>query len=103
MLNLNSDFNVHPRKRISPTPTRDWAGRTMPRTLDEVYGRYSDAKRHAYDYCINLMRRYNGHNFAITSHNTFMFVVSFDFPNPETGEAMRAIITRDHNDAYFIG
>ena len=102
MLDLVRDFEVHPRKRVSATPTHDWAGRPMPKTLGEVYGRYSDAKAYAYNYCRDLCRKYNGERFCITSANTFTFVVSFDFPHPETGEYMRAIITRKHNSAYYV-
>lgn len=102
-LNLREDFEVHPRKRVPPTPTHDWAGRRMPYELHEIYKSYSDAKANAHKRCYNLMRKYNGCNFAITGHNCMQFTVSFDFPNPDTGEPMRAIITRDHTRCYFIG
>lgn len=102
-LNLTDDFEVHPRKRVSPTPLRDWAGRPLPRTIGECYGRYSVAKQHAYDYCRKLFDKYDGADFIITSYNTFSFTASFDFSHPQTGEAMRAIITRDHNHVYYIG
>lgn len=99
---LTNDFTVHPRKRVSATPITDWAGRPMPKTLDDCYGRYSYAKRRAYNYCVELCKKYDGFNLCITSYNTFCFTVSFDFIHPDTGEYMRAIITRAHNNAYYV-
>lgn len=98
MVDLNEYFAVHPRKRICRTPLYDWAGRTMPRCLDEVYGSYSTAKAKAYRYWKQLSRE----RFCITAHNTNFFTISFDFPNPETGEMMRAIATGRSAHAYYI-
>lgn len=99
---LTNDFKLHPRKRVNATPKTDWAGRPMPKKLSECYGSYSNDKQRAYNYCVDLCKKYDGFNFCITGYNTFTFTVSFDFMHPETGEYMRAIITRDYNNAYYV-
>ena len=95
MLNINDDFTIHPRAKA---PAMRLAGYT----LDDVYERPSVHKRLAFDYCKRLCERYGGWDFRISSHNTMTFTVMFDFQNPDTGELMRAVITRDYNRAYYI-
>lgn len=102
MADLDEIFTVHPRNRVCRTPLYDWAGRTMPRCLDEVYGSYSIAKAKAYRYWKQLSQELHGERFCITSHNSNFFSISFDFPNPETGEMMRAIATGRSAHAYYI-
>lgn len=60
MANLNEWFTVHPRKRVGRTPLTDWAGRSMPKTLSDVYGSYSSKKAAAYEYCRMLCDKFNG-------------------------------------------
>ena len=45
--------------------------------LSEVYSSYSQAKQNAWEYCLNLCNKENGHNFHIISHNTFGFSVAW--------------------------
>ena len=102
MANLNDVFTIHPRKRVARTPLYDWAGKPMPISLGEVYQSYSDAKYRAWSWWYNYCRELHGDHFCITSHNCNFFTISFDFPNPETGEMMRAIATGRSAHAYYI-
>lgn len=95
MRNVNEAFTVHPR---AEAPSMRYEGET----LRDVYGRYSDNKKRAFDCCVSLCEEFNGYSFRITSHNSFSFCVMFDFANPETGEAMRAHITPAYNHAYYL-
>lgn len=94
---------VHPHKRVPAFCPYDYRGERLPRDLHEVYGRYSEAKRNAHEYCKRLFCELDGEDFAITSHNTFMFVVQFNFRHPETGVPMVARITREHNECWYVG
>ena len=103
MYNLHYYFeNVHPRKRVERTPLYDWAGRPMPKTLDEVYGRYSSKKAYAYRFWRGVCEKLHGERFCITSHTCNFFSISFDFPHPDTGEMMRAIATGRSSHCYYI-
>lgn len=95
MLNLKHDFTVHP-DMAAPFVS------AIGHTLDDVYGSYSVAKAQAYRDCKELCEKYDGYGFCITSANTFMFTVSFDFINPDDNRPMRAIITRTYNHAYYL-
>ena len=92
---------IHPRKRVPAFSPYDWCGNRLPRELCECYGRYSDAKWYAHQYCTRLYNQCEGTDFAITSHNTFMFVVMFNFVNPGNGRPMVARITRNHNECWY--
>ena len=46
-------------------------------TLDQVYGRCSTAKRHAYAHCIALANEYTGWALRIIGYNTFVFTAGF--------------------------
>ena len=50
-------------------------------TLDDVFGRYSPAKFHAFVDCVDKCQAENGHNFHICSHNTFGFSVAWEVEN----------------------
>lgn len=95
MLNINHDFTVHPRAKAPAMHVDGY-------TLEGVYERPSDNKCRAFAYCKDLCERYGGWDFCISSHNTMVFTVMFDFMHPETGELMRAHITRDYNHAYYL-
>lgn len=95
MFNLKIDFTVHP-KAAAPHV------RAIGHTLDDVYGSYSIDKARAYTYCKELCDKYDGYDFCITSANSFMFTVSFEFINPDDNRPMRAIITRAYNHAYYL-
>ena len=47
-------------------------------SLHEVYGRYSQAKENAYNYCKELCYKENGSNFHICSSNTSQFSVVWE-------------------------
>lgn len=46
-------------------------------SLDSVYKSYSKNKSLAWDYCIELMEKYNGHGLKVISHNLTMFTAGF--------------------------
>lgn len=98
MLNITEDFTI----------VRDLDGAYQrynmsdDMQLRDVYGRWSDKKERAYNYCRELMYKYNGNGFRIISANTFMFTVGFEFPHPNTGELMFAYITPDYNRCAII-
>ena len=71
-------------------------------TLSDVYDSWSDKKQRAYDYCRELYNDLDGWDFCISGSNCMTFSVMFDFENPETGELMRAHITKDYNHAYYL-
>lgn len=70
-------------------------------SLYKVYGRYSYAKERAEEYCRNAYAALDGKDFAIISHNSFMFTAGFYFEkvDEETGEVKRYFLritpTRD--------
>lgn len=71
--------------------------RTTYRELWECYGRYSDAKRNAYDYCKRLCFACGGSNLRIVAAGVQTFSVKFDFCHPDNGACCTAYITRDYN------
>lgn len=90
------NWDFHPRKHAPYRRVREYT------TLEECYKCPSSAKQYAYRICKNLCNELNGFNFCITSYNCMAFTVIFDFEHPETGELMRAHITKDHNHLYFL-
>ena len=70
---------------------------TSTKYLWDVYGKFSQKKVRAYEYCEELMHRYGGRGLRILSHNTYMFTVGFECCHPETGEACFAYITPSHD------
>ena len=67
--------------------------------LSDVYGRCSEAKKRAFNYCNRLMQEYNGNDMKILSHNTFVFTAAFLFEDCETGAANIMLITPSRNEA----
>lgn len=67
------------------------------RSLDEAYGRYSSAKARAWDYCIDLMKEYDGNGIVILGHNCMTFSVGFI--GYIDGLKHFFYITRDHDRA----
>lgn len=89
------DFTIVSADKLNDAYNRYiWSDDTR---LSDVYGRYSDKKSRAYEYCRNLMLKYNGYNFHIISYNTFMFTCGFMFHDPATNEPMFAYITPTYN------
>ena len=46
-------------------------------SLDEVYGRYSQAKRNAIEYCYAREREFGAYDGVITGHNSMTFSYAF--------------------------
>lgn len=65
--------------------------------LAHCYGRYSQAKENAMEYCLNMWELFEGSDLRIISHNLMQFTVGFEFVNPITGVLSFAYITRDYN------
>lgn len=68
-------------------------------SLRKVYGRYSDKKERAWDYCKDLCRRYSGERLRVLSHNSFIFTAGFRFTDPETGVLRFMFITPSYDVA----
>lgn len=66
-------------------------------TLDEVYGRYSNAKARAYEYCRDREREFSSYDGVITGHNTCTF--SYAFTGYCEGKKWLIYITKDHDYA----
>lgn len=56
--------------------------------LEDVYGRYSEAKKNAYEWCRDQYELKHGYQFRIISHNGFQFTVGYlyDIVDEETAE-----------------
>lgn len=71
-------------------------------SLEQAYGRYSDAKAKAWAYCRELMYKNDGYNLKVVSKNTSFFSAGFLFINKETGEEMYMHITKSADKAYSV-
>lgn len=69
--------------------------KTGYRTLDDVYGRYSSAKRHAYEYVRERMCEQGGTGLTIISANTFSFTTGYTYVD-EHGREHFVVDTRDN-------
>lgn len=78
---------------------RNYALAVGQESLSAVYGRYSEAKAKAFDYCRRLCSDLDGWGLRITSYNTMIFTVGFYFVN-EFGVVCMAYITPSY-DYYF--
>lgn len=78
----------------------DSYNRSSDTELWHVYGRCSQAKYNAMDYCKNLMYEKSGYDGRITSYNTFRFSYAFRFI--ENGIEHLMYITHDHNRQFAI-
>lgn len=72
--------------------------------LYQVYGRYSRAKEKAMDQCKEIMHMMDGYGLRITSHNTNVFSVMFEYVDQD-GQIMLHEITRynSHDYEYIPG
>ena len=66
-------------------------------TLDEAYGRYSQAKANAYEYCRSREREFNSYDGVITGHNCMTF--SYAFTGYCEGKKYLVYITKDYDYA----
>lgn len=60
--------------------------------LWDAYGRCSQSKRNAWEYCKALMNEKNGYGLKVISANTFQFTAGFEYE--ENGKNMFAYITK---------
>lgn len=88
-------FTLHLRK---DAPRKD----ELAPNIWQAYGRPSARKVAAWHDCEAMCRECAGYGLCITAVGCQTFSVMFDFMNPDTGELMRAHITRDHNHLYYL-
>ena len=88
-------FTLHPRK---DAPTKY----SVAPNIWQAYDKPSGLKVAAWHKCENMCRELDGWGLCITAAGCQTFSVMFDFANPETGELMRAHITRDYNHLYYL-
>ena len=68
----------------------------------QAYDRPSEYKVAAWHDCEHMCRDGDGFGLCITGASCQTFSVMFDFAHPDTGELMRAHITRDYNHLYYL-
>jgi hypothetical protein len=68
--------------------------------LYDVYGRCSSAKMKAWDYCKELMYKFNGYGLKIISANGYQFTAGFMFE--EDGKEMFMYISKSHDIAVEV-
>lgn len=68
--------------------------------LYDVYGRCSSAKMKAWDYCKELMYKFNGYGLKIISANGYQFTAGFMFE--EDGKTMFMYISKTHDIAVEV-
>lgn len=62
--------------------------------LWDCYGRYSRAKELAFEYCRDLMYKYNGYGLKIILFNSMQFSAGFEYVDSETGVLCFCYITK---------
>lgn len=62
--------------------------------LYHVYGRYSQAKVNAWEYCKELEAKFTGTGLRIIGHNSSFFSCGFEGLDPDTGEVIFMYITK---------
>ena len=88
-------FTLHPRKAAPPK-------HVVALNIWQAYDKPSDRKVAAWHDCEHMCWDCDGYGLCITGANCMTFSVMFDFVHPETGELMRAHITRDYNHLYYF-
>lgn len=88
-------FRYHPR---ADAPTKS----AIAPNIWQAYDKPSYLKVEAWHDCENMCRELDGFGLCITGAGCQTFSVMFDFAHPETGELMRAHITRDYNHLYHL-
>ena len=86
--------------RIALSKMNDWYY-SSAKELWQVYDRYSHAKENAMNYCKEMMKKYDGFDLCIISHNSNVFSVGFIFKDDE-GKKIFAYITRDYDRFAYI-
>lgn len=65
------------------------------RTITEAYGRPSQAKKDAWDYCVGLCKEHNGKNLTVVGKTCDIFTAGFTFE--EDGKRFLCYITPSNN------
>ena len=63
--------------------------------LNDVYGNFSGNKQRAFNYCVDLMDKYNGTNGKIIGYNSNVF--SYGFEIEKDNKKYFAYITKTYN------
>ena len=69
-------------------------------SLYNCYSNYSVFKARAYNYCLDLMKKYEGENGKIISYNTMAF--SFGFIGKYEGKKAFFYITKDYDKVLIL-
>lgn len=85
---------THTKNRQIKRAFEDWKKATATE-LWHVYGRFSQAKVNAMEYCKSLMEKHNGYGLRIVSHNLNVFTVGF--LGEIDGKEAFFYITRDYD------
>jgi len=67
-----------------------------------AYGSISKGKRDAWDYCVDLCKKYNGEGLKVISRNCHKFTAGFEYVDKETGEIMFMYITKGYDQAVPV-
>lgn len=70
--------------------------------LEDCYARYSTAKSHAWDYCVNLMMKFDGWGLKVVSYNGWVFTAGFEYADPETGVISFMYITPSKDEHWEV-
>jgi hypothetical protein len=74
--------------------------RSTATSLRDVYGTYSRAKDEAWDYCKELMYKFNGYGLRVISSSRYMFTAGFMFE--EDGKEMFMYISPSRDIAVEV-
>ena len=75
---------------------------TTASEIHEVYGRWSQAKENAMQWCKNKMYEQGGYGLRILSANTYQFTVGWIYTDKETGKEMFNVETSNHSYEWEI-
>lgn len=92
MTNTNTNY-----QRRTATANINRYNNSTDYSLGDVYGRYSAAKAQAWNYCVELMKKYDGYGLKVLSSNTFMFTAGFLFVDKDTGVIQFMFITPNYD------
>ena len=70
--------------------------------LWQIYGRYSQQKANAFEYCKRLQYERHGYGLRVFNGNSFTFSAGFQYRDPETGKLMLMYITKDFDREIAI-
>lgn len=91
---------LNPRdRRVAMSHYEDYK-RSDATSLRDVYGSYSRAKEEAWDYCKELMYKFNGYGLRVISSSRYMFTAGFMFE--EDGKQMFMYISPSRDVAVEV-